>query len=208
MTTETSNPANLRKQRIKLVFIFSLFALPVVIAWIWHANSDQWRPSSTTNYGELITPARPIENFSVPDLNGQVITQDYLQGRWTLVYIGGADCDSVCISNLYNIRQIRIALNEKIDRVQRLWIVTGVQDSPQLAGLLSEHPGLQVVKPDITAQQKMLAQFKVISPDSAVEGRVYLIDPLGNLMMRYPASANPKSMLKDIERLLKTSWIG
>ncbi len=202
------NKKELRNQRIKLVIIISLFALPVVIAWLWHVNSDQWRPTSTTNYGELITPARPLENFVMQALDGTPVNQDILRGHWTLVYIGAAECDPSCRSNLYNIRQIRIALNEKIDRLERLWIVSNMQNSEQLHGLLEEHPGLQVVKPDSEMLQRLFTQFRMSNDDAAVEGRVYLVDPLGNLMMRYPVDAQPKGILKDILRLLKTSWIG
>ena len=83
-----------------------------------------------------------------------------------------------------------------------------MQNSEQLHALLEEHPGLQVVKPDTDMLQGFLTQFRISNDDAAVEGRVYLVDPLGNLMMRYPVDAKPKGILKDILRLLKTSWIG
>jgi len=199
---------NLRNQRIKLLVILGMFALPVLLAWIWHANSDRWRPGGTTNYGELITPARPLAAFSMPGLDGTLITQEFLRGRWTLVYIGAADCDQVCRTNLYNIRQVRLALNEKFDRVQRLWVLSDGRGSEQLPALLADHPGLKVAKPDTAELARLLAQFGSADAAVPVSGRVYLVDPLGNLMMRYPADAKPKGMLKDLERLLKTSWVG
>ena len=211
MSTVT-NKKELRMQRIKLIAIIALFVGPVIAAALWHVKSDQWRPAATTNYGELITPARPLVNFSMPQLNGTLVNQDLLRGHWTLVYIGAADCDPACQKNLYNIRQIRIALNEKIDRLERLWIITSMQNSEHLPALLSEHPGLQVLQPATDQLPEFLQQFTIeadaASASASVSGRVYLIDPLGNLMMRYPADAEPKAILKDILRLLKTSWIG
>ena len=211
MSTVTNNKEQ-RKQRIKLIVIIALFAGPVFAAWLWHVNSDQWRPAATTNYGELITPARPLADFSMPQLDGTLVNQDSLRGHWTLVYIGAADCDLSCQKNLYNIRQIRIALNEKIDRLERLWIITDMQNSEPLSALLSKHPGLQVLQPAADQLPEFLQQFQIesdaASASASVRGRVYIIDPLGNLMMRYPADADPKAILKDILRLLKTSWIG
>ena len=205
---DSDNGANLRNQRIKLLVILGMFALPVLLAWLWHANSDRWRPAGTTNYGELISPARPLAAFSIPGLDGALITQEFLHGKWTLVYIGAAECDKRCRTNLYNIRQVRLALNEKIDRVQRLWVLSDGRGSQQLPALLADHPGLKVAKPDAAKLERLLAQFGSADASVPVPGRVYLVDPLGNLMMRYPADAEPKGLLKDLERLLKTSWIG
>lgn len=197
----------LRSQRIKLLVILGIFALPVILASLWHANSDSWRPSDTSNYGELIIPVKTFTAFTMPALDGTAVTDDFLRGRWTLVFIGAAECDEVCRTSLYNMRQIRLALNEKMDRVQRLWVLSDAHGSDQLSALLNEHPGLKVAQPDSATRDEFLKQF---SDDAGmpVTGRVYVVDPLGNLMMRYPSDANPKRMLKDIEKLLKASWIG
>ncbi len=205
---DSGNSVSLRNQRIKLLVILGMFVLPVLLAWLWHANSDRWRPSGTTNYGELITPARPLAAFSIRGLDGALITQEFLRGRWTLVYIGAAECDKRCRTNLYNIRQVRLALNEKFDRVQRLWVLSDGRGSEQLPALIADHPGLKVAKPDAAELARLLAQFGNTDVSAPVTGRIYLVDPLGNLMMRYPVEAKPKGMLKDLERLLKTSWVG
>lgn len=205
--TDSDAKTSLRKQRIKLLVIFAMFAVPVLVAFVWNANLDRWRPSGTTNYGELIAPARPLSDFSMPDLAGERITQEFLRERWTLVYIGAAACDQACRTNLYNIRQVRMALNEKIDRVQRLWVISDGRGSEKLPALLAEHPGLKVANPDAAELARFLAQFNN-ADGSPIPGRVYVVDPLGNLMMRYPIAPEPKRMLKDLERLLKTSWVG
>lgn len=203
-TTEGKSMLN---QRLKMLLIFLLFAAPVIAAWVWNANIERWRPTTTTNYGELITPARPLGELNVPQLDGKPLAKDFLRGKWTLVYIGPAACDRDCQQNLYVMRQVRLALNEKMDRVQRLWIISDAQPAPRLRALLSDHPGLAVVRPTATERTALLDNFR--SPAAGpVENRIYIVDPLGNLMMRYPARVDAKGVLKDIQRLLLTSWVG
>ncbi|MHB8472883.1 MAG: SCO family protein [Gammaproteobacteria bacterium] len=203
----TSGEQSLLNQRLKMLLIFILFAAPVVAAWVWNANIERWRPTTTTNYGELITPARPLGALNLPQLDGKPLAKDFLRGKWTLVYIGPANCDKACQENLYVMRQVRLALNEKMERVQRLWIISDAQAAPRLPVLLSDHPGLAVVRPQAAARAAVLDAFKVPGPD-LVENRIYIVDPMGNLMMRYPARVDAKGVLKDVQRLLLTSWVG
>lgn len=205
---DSNNNTGLRRQRLKLLAIFFLFALPLLVAVIWNANTDRWRPGNSTNYGELISPARPLAAFDMQDLGGTHITQDFLRGKWTLVYIGPAQCGKECQGNLYTMRQVRVALNEKIDRVQRLWVLSDATQAKQLPVLLSDHPGLAVAKPSTAELEHFLVQFSTSETTGPVLGRIYLVDPLGNLMMRYPPVADPKGLLKDLQRLLLTSWVG
>lgn len=198
----------LRRQRLKLLLIFFLFALPLLSAVIWHLNIDRWRPGTTTNYGALIVPARPLAPFDMLGMDGAHITQDFLRGKWTLIYIGAAACEAACRGNLYKMRQVRVALNEKMERVQRLWVLSDAPHATPSAALLSEHMGLVVAKPDTAELEHFMIQFNHPGDPPAGQDRVYLIDPLGNLMMQYPADADPKGLLKDLQRLLITSWVG
>lgn len=198
----------LRRQRLKLLLIFFLFALPLLSAVIWHANSDRWRPGTTTNNGELIVPARPLAPFDMLGLDGAHITQDFLRGKWTLVYIGAAACEAACRGNLYKMRQVRLALNEKMERVQRLWVLSDAPRAAPSPGLLSEYPGMAVAKPGTAELEHFMTQFDRPGDPSAGPDRIFLIDPLGNLMMQYPAGADAKGLLKDLQRLLLTSWVG
>lgn len=200
---DLNTSAALRRQRLKLLLIFFLFALPLLVAVIWNANLDRWRPGTTTNYGELIVPARPLAPFDMLGLDGAHITQDFLRGKWTLVYIGAAACAAACQGNLYKMRQVRVALNEKMERVQRLWVLSDAPRAAPAPALLDEHPGLAVAKPGTAELGHFMSQFNPPGPD-----QIYLIDPLGNLMMRYPADADPKGLLTDLQRLLLTSWVG
>ena len=143
-----------------------------------------WTPSSGTNYGELLKPApwKP-EGLSSAETAP-------LQGRWVMAFAAPASCDKSCRDNLWIMRQVRTAQGKEMDRVERVWLVTdgGRPD----ATLLAEHPGLRVVE----------ARTPALEP-----GRIQLVDPRGNLMMRYPAEPEPKRMIKDFERILKYSRI-
>lgn len=204
----TTDGKSMLSQRLKMLLVFLLFAAPVIAAWVWNANIERWRPTTTTNYGELITPVRPLGTLNLPQLDGKPLAKDFLRGKWTLVYIGPAACDNDCQKNLYVMRQVRLALNEKMDRVQRLWIISDAQAAPRLPVLLSDHPGLVVARPPAAERTAVLDTFKLPAAAGPVENRIYIVDPLGNLMMRYPRRVDAKGVLKDIQRLLLTSWVG
>jgi cytochrome oxidase Cu insertion factor (SCO1/SenC/PrrC family) len=195
--------------RQALVLLGLLFMTPAFVAWVMHNTGEQgWRPEGTTNRGILVHPARPLTlpaDMRVAD----VPVNDYLQGRWTLLYIGDSDCDEVCNNNLYKMRQINIAQNENMKRVQRLYLAR----DEELSGVLGEL--LEKEYPKMAAGLLSATQAEQIAPDFLIDGvpmegaeRVYIIDPLGNLMMYYPPDADPSGMLKDLKKLLKYSKIG
>ena len=129
-----------------------------------------------------------------------------LANRWTLLYVGPGECSTVCRTDLYNTRQVRLALNRDMDRVQRVFIATG--DCCDWPFLDAEHPDLASVRalPEAGPVLKLLPSINGIAPGAA--DRVYLIDPLGNLMMSYAPDAKPKGMLTDLKRLLGLSHVG
>jgi cytochrome oxidase Cu insertion factor (SCO1/SenC/PrrC family) len=179
--------------RAKLILIFSLFALPVLASYLTYYL---WQPSGRKNYGELIAQVSLKDGR---DQAGQIISAQDFREKWTLVYVGGGTCDKRCESLLYYMRQIRSAQGPERDRINRLWMVTDGKDPA--AALLAQHPGLRVVR---TQDQVFLAQFA----GAEFGSHVYLVDPLGNLMMRFPANPDPSRMIKDLKQLLKASQIG
>ena len=192
-----------------LVLLLLIFLAPVFVAWVMHHSGEGgWKPSGSTNHGILVHPARQL---SLPSgiHAGEVPLNDFLRGKWTLMYFGDADCDEVCRSSLYNMRQVRLAQNEEMRRVQRLFLLRSDTLPEALSSMLEqEHPGMAVAQ--VTA-----GQAEQIAPDFLIDGvpmqgaeRVYIIDPLGNLMMYYPPGAEPGGMLKDLQKLLKYSQIG
>ena len=195
--------------RQALVLLGLLFMTPAFVAWVMHNSSEEgWRPEGTTNRGVLVHPARPLA-FPADLMVADVSANDYLQGRWTLLYIGDHDCDEVCNNNLYKMRQVHIAQNENMKRVQRLFLVRGAE-LPETLGVLLQ---TEYSKMDVALLTE--AHARQLAPDFVIDGhsmegaeRVYIIDPLGNLMMYYPADAEPGGMLKDLKKMLKYSKIG
>lgn len=193
----------LRKDRIILVLIMGAFILPLIGAWML---AGQWRPEGRAHHGELLVPARPISHFQVLAEEGGELNKAYLQGRWTLVYMDGrSGCDESCRQGLYKIRQIRLALGKEMPRVQRLLLLTEMPEAMLSSWLQQEHAGMTVGVADTTTRGFLARSF---SGTAVAGGWIYLIDPLTNLVMRYPAQVNPGDILKDLKRLLKLSKIG
>jgi len=195
--------------RQAIVLLALIFLAPTFVALVMHNVSDGgWQPDVTTNSGALVHPARPLK-LSPDILHGDKPLADYLQGKWTLVYLGSADCDDACKTNLYKMRQARIAQNEHMKRVQRLFVFEGGALPDAVTGYLaSEQPQLDRVQL-APVQFGQLAEFFVIDDTKVRDaGRIYIVDPLGNLMMYYPPDGDPKEMLRDLLRLLKVSQVG
>lgn len=195
--------------RQALVLLGLLFMTPAFVAWVMHNSSEEgWRPEGTTNRGMLVHPARPL-TFPSDLMVAGVSANDYLQGLWTLLYIGDGDCDDACNNSLYKMRQVNIAQNENMKRVQRLYLVRGEELPAALGDLLEkEYSKMETALFSDAQAQQMAADFMIDGVSMEGVERVYIIDPLGNLMMYYPAAADPGGMLKDLKKLLKYSKIG
>lgn len=182
--------------RSKLLILFGLFALPIAVAYLAYFGL---RPAGHTNYGDLLKAA-PLQQTEGQLLDGQPSNLDALRGKWVMVHVGTARCDADCVQQLYLMRQIRITQGKDQSRIERLWVVTdtGVPD----ATLLQEYPDMQVWRP---AESTFIDQFPAAHSRS---GHIYLVDPLGNLMLRFPAQPDAKGMMKDLKLLLKASQVG
>lgn len=183
------------RQRTLLVALIALFLLPLVLAWVLIGH---WRPSGSAEHGELLVPARPLPQA--------FITAHALHGRWTLVYLAaGPGCDAACRGSLYRLRQVRLATGKDIDRVQRLALWLQPADAATRQWLAVEHAGLAGAE----AGAEELRPFTAAWASEGAAGRwIYLVDPLGNLVLRYPAEVDAKGILSDLQRLLKLSKIG
>ncbi len=171
--------------KAKIWLIFGVCAAPIVfgtLAWYF-----QWGTPATANYGELIAP-RTLE---APPFKS-------LRGKWVLVTFDPAACAAECEKKLYVVRQVRRAQGEGAERIERLWLVTD-------AG--TPRPALRVATEGTQIRPAAEAGDLQAFPGDRL-GYIYLVDPLGNLMMRYPREPDPKKMIKDLERLLKLSRIG
>ncbi|MFQ5756851.1 MAG: SCO family protein [Acidiferrobacterales bacterium] len=190
-----------------VILLVALFALPFIFAYglYWYG----WRPGGTINHGELVQPARPIADVTLRTLTGRDIRFHDLRRNWVLVYFGSAECGNRCENNLYKMRQVRLAQGKDADRIYRVFLVTDARSLDRLRPMLVEYPGMQVITGPAENIKTLATQF-TLPAGSPLDGleRIYVVDPLGNLMMSYPADADPSGMRKDLVRLLKVSQIG
>lgn len=195
------------RARLLLVLLAALFLGGTVIAFVLLQSG--WRPARTKNYGELVQPARPLADVEFATLDGPRLRLSELKGKWTLVYFGPADCLKPCTDNLYKMRQVTAAQGKEAHRVQRLMVVTDPKALDWLRYTLKDYPGMQVATGPADAVRRLATEFAVPagSPLDNLH-RVYVVDPLGNFMMSYPADADPRGMHKDLGLLLKASQIG
>ena len=193
-----------RSARLGLIGLAALFFVPLALSFYLYYGTT-WRPAGTTQHGDLIEPARPLPEVALTLADGTQTGPEFLHGEWHLVYLGGGDCVADCRTALVKMRQLRLALDKDMDRVGRVFLYTGMLTVVDY--LVHEHPGLAAAGVDGESGARLLQAF----PDSGTavtSGKLYVVDPLGNLMMSYPGDAPPRSILTDLERLLKLSHIG
>ena len=199
-----------RRQRRLLIGLALLFFGPLGLAFYLYYGHGTWHPGGRVNAGELVVPARPLPPLALPLLASGNTQPNFLKGKWTFLYVFTGPCAEVCRTRLYDTRQVRLVLNRDMDRVQRVFIADAGCCDAQF--LHDQHPDLIVIHAD-AADAPLLALLPGFDP-AATPGatvtapRVYLIDPLGNLMMSYAADVKSKGMLEDMKRLLRLSSIG
>ena len=201
------DPKAVRRGRRQLLVLAALFFVPLAVAFWMYYGPAAWRPLGDTSKGDLIDPARPLTAIALPTPDGKQTDPRFLSGKWTMLYVGDGLCDERCRKALYLTRQSRIALNKDMDRVQRVFLVTG--RCCDLGFLAQEHPDLLVARVDDAASAALLEPFPTYGGIPLADaGRVYLVDPLGNLLMSYAPTAPDKALLTDLKKLLRLSHIG
>lgn len=181
-----------------------LFLGPVALAvTMYFFGGDDWRPRQSTAHGTLFeNPATLPQGLIV--LSGLTRTDDgtlEFGGKWTLLQVGRGDCGDDCREMLYRTRQVRRALGRDMSRVQRVFVVTA--GSPDATFLAAEHPGLAVLGEDMAVRNSVLASL-----GDFADGDIFIADPIGNVVMKFPAGSEMKDMHKDLALLLKASQIG
>ncbi len=204
--TDTGVGSSTRGRRTLILVVF-LFLLPVVLAtWLYVSG---WRPEGKNlAHGELVQPARPVGDADLRDMDGAPYRLSVLRGKWALVYLGPWPCTPACGNSLYKMQQVRLAQGRDAPRVQRVMIVADA-GGKALHELARQYPGLVAVSGARRTLQILAREF-VSSQGTALDvpGRVYLIDPIGNLVLSYPPDADPSGMRKDLARLLRLSQVG
>jgi cytochrome oxidase Cu insertion factor (SCO1/SenC/PrrC family) len=202
----TTNPKLLK--RLALVAILVIFAAPMLVSW-WLLNyTDYSRDNAAASHGTLIVPPRPLHDTKLTSLSDPS-SQQHLHGKWSLLYLHTGMCGKDCVDNLYKMRQLRLAAGEYAPRIQRVMIVSGPDTTPLSEDQIQHFAGQLMLNAE---ENKQFSSLKIFSmsdeEDPLLERRLYLVDPLGNLMMSYAPDTEPGGIIKDLKRLLRYSRIG
>jgi hypothetical protein len=188
-----SDAAPARRSRAALWLVVALAVAPVAASYLLYYF---WPPSGTVNHGELIEP-RPLPDFLLALADGSPFRLSQLKGKWVLVSLDTARCDALCDRKLLYMRQLRLTQGKEMERVERAWLIS--DGAAPRAGVIDPYPGTWVVRAD--------AALVKLFPGQASD-HIYVVDPLGNLMLRFPRDPEPRGMIKDLQRLLRASRIG
>ena len=186
--------------RWKLVALLAICAAPIIASYLTYYVI---KPEGRTNYGELLDPRNyPMPNLKLSTLDGQPASlQDY-QGKWIMLQPEASACPESCQTKLYNMRQLRLTQGKEMERVERVWLI--LDQEPLDTLVIREYDGTRMLRAD----PKELQQWLPVAPDATLADHLYVIDPLGNLMMRYPKNADPNKIKRDLGKLLRASSIG
>ncbi|NDP62577.1 MAG: hypothetical protein GZ092_08015 [Polaromonas sp.] len=188
-----------RSGRWKMILVLLVCASPVVASYFMYYVV---RPEGRRNFGDLISPQRPLPPLATKTLDGKDGELTALKNQWLLLSVAGGACDMRCEQNLYFQRQLRESLGREKERLDRVWLVDDdIAVRPALLPALAAATVLRV-------PPGALAQWLEPAPGKRLEDHLYLVDPLGNLMMRFPADMDAEAGAKakrDLDRLLRAS---
>lgn len=187
--------------RLKMLLVLLVCAAPVVASYIAYFVI---RPAGRTNYSELIAPPRPLPaGLPLVDLHGRPVASETLKGQWLLVVVSGGACDAVCERQLWIQRQLREALGRDSDRVDKLWLIDDAV--PPRPETLEAVRGGGAPATVLRAPEAALAGWLEAAPGARLEEHLYIVDPMGDWMMRVPRNPDPARLKRDLEKLLHAS---
>ncbi|WP_454762724.1 SCO family protein [Cupriavidus campinensis] len=196
--------ARTRRGRLQMLMLLLVCASPVIFSYFTYYVV---KPSGgSTNYGALIDPQRPMPAVSVTNERGEPVPLAALRGKWLMVTTAPSACDEACARRLFTVRQIRAGQGENRERIVPVWLIsdTGAVDERLSAAYNEPYAGVRFLRMDAAA----IGQWLPAAQGAKAEDAVYLVDPLGNLMLRWPTDPDPKQISGDLKKLLKFSRIG
>jgi hypothetical protein len=203
-TPDLADPAQAAQRRTafgraKMLLVLLVCAAPVIASYFTYYVI---RPAGRTNYGTLIVPTRGMPELALRTLDGTPVKASSLRGQWLLLAVGPAACDAGCEGRLFMQRQLREMLGRERDRLDKVWLLTddGVL-APAVSSVVQGAAGVTVLR----APREALARWLAPAEGRSLEEHLYLVDPMGEWMMRVPAEPDPGRVKRDLERVLRAS---
>nr|WP_174772107.1 cytochrome C oxidase subunit I [Paraburkholderia sp. SG-MS1] len=201
MPGQPTGKGSWQRGRWMLLLLTVICAAPIAVSYFMYYVI---KPSGgSTSYGALVDPQRPIpDSLVVTGEDGKPLKLATLRGRWLLVSVDNSACDKACVTKLYFMRQIRAAQGPERQRVVEVWLRT---DAGKVADVI------QTAYPDtnmLVADPAQVSAWLPADTGSQITDHIYMVDPNGNLMMRFPKDPNPSKIKADVTKLLKWSSIG
>lgn len=193
---DAERAAATRAGRWKMLAILLVCAAPVIASYLTYYVI---RPEGRRNYGELIAAQPLLPAIDGRDVQGRVVPLTVLKDQWLLISVADSACDADCEKHLYLQRQLRETLGREKDRLDWVWLRTGAADLSE--PLRQATAAATVLHVDAAA----LGQWLQPAPGQRLEDHLYVVDPLGRWMMRFPANIDPARAKRDLDRLLRAS---
>ena len=189
-----------RKGRLIFVLMAIFFVVPIFVVFMMYKFN--WKPTGQS-HGELVMPPRLIQQVeTLKDSDGKVITK-FWADKWNMVYVTDI-CEQTCQDKLHIMRQLHVSLYKDIPRAQRI-LITNTQD---VSKIKADYPDLIIFNQPVDDIKKISQQFDIEGEIATQSNRLYLVDPLGHIMMSYPVNTPAADIRKDLVRLLQYSWAG
>jgi cytochrome oxidase Cu insertion factor (SCO1/SenC/PrrC family) len=165
------------------------------------------KPEKRNNYGTLIDQrAHPLPAMATTTLDGRPMALEQFKGKWVMLMTGSGTCSEACRKQLFAMRQLRTMQGKEMERIERVWLITDREPLDTI--VIREFDGTHMLRAASDADSAAVTQWLPADPGTSTDDHIYLIDPLGHLMMRFPKDPEPRKVYKDINKLLKASAVG
>jgi peroxiredoxin len=202
MTAEGTQNADAKRRRGRwmLWLVLLVCASPLIASYFTYYVL---KPETRTNYGALIDQrAHPVPDLASTTLDGRPAPLQAFKGKWVMLMTGSGACEEACRKQLFAMRQLRLMQGKEMARIERVWLI--LDREPLETMVIREFDGTHMLRADPAVVKGWLP----VDAGTGVDQHIYLIDPLGHLMMRFPRDPEPRKVYKDIYKLLKASAVG
>ena len=198
--SKPAEPQQRKRGRWMLWLVLLVCASPMIASYFTYYVI---KPEKRNNYGTLIDQrAHPIPAMATTTLDGKPVALEQFKGKWVMLMVAPGSCAEACQKQLFAMRQLRLMQGKEQDRIERVWLINDREPLDTI--VIREFDGTHMLRADAQA----VANWLPADPGTSVTDHIYMIDPLGHLMMRFPKDPEPRKVYKDINKLLKASSVG